>query len=259
MASAGRVSWRGLAALGAAGLLALTAGCGDVLHQGHAALLGAQFDALEQDPSYGSLFAEMHKDFPTDYAAMREKVMTGLADVYDEAQIKVRARAISTAFMADFKRTHLPYAAKASDAMLAEVAGDQLKMMQGLQAIDPALCGNIAMGRTSATDGMTSDAQKIVANSAALMMRAVRDGMDHPVEREAMGRAEGTELVAIMRRQQVDEGELRLIFGGGLMTAPPAEQCTGSLKLFEAVQQMPLPMRARFMGTALIGAAKINN
>lgn len=237
-----------LAAVAAVSLLGLTAGCGEVMHAGHAALLNAQFDALEKDPDYGSMFAELHTDFPNEWALMRQQVTAGLSDTYGGPQIEAKARELSTAFMLNFRRTHLPAAAKASDATLGAVAADQLAMMQGLQAIDPVACGKISMGTPGATP--PREATRLISRSGALVLRAVKEGETRPVQREAFSAADGASLARILQAQGTTPRQMELIRSGAA-TATPAEQCDMGIVVFRAAGQLPAPARARFMALTL--------
>lgn len=243
-----RETMKMLAAVAAVGLLGLSAGCGEVMHAGHAALLNAQFDALEKDPDYGPMFAELHTDFPNEWALMRQQVTAGVADLYDGPQIEAKARALSTAFMLDFRRTHLPAAAKASDATLGAIASDQLAMMQGLKAIDPVVCGQISMGNSSGTP--PREATRLVSRSGTLILRAVKEGETRPVQRETFSAKDGASLAKILQAQGVTPRQSQLLQYGAA-SASPAEQCDMGIVVFRAASQLPAPARARFMALTL--------
>ncbi|MDB5431296.1 MAG: hypothetical protein JWP35_2412 [Caulobacter sp.] len=144
-----RATMKLLAAVAAVGLLGVTAGCGEVLHAGRVAKLNMEFENLQHDPNFGTIFAELKKDFPQDYEALRTKVITALADLNTEAEMEARARIVALTFVSEFRCTHLGKAAQSSGATLAALASNQLQMLEALRTINPEYCGRLAMGGTA--------------------------------------------------------------------------------------------------------------
>ncbi|MDB5431297.1 MAG: hypothetical protein JWP35_2413 [Caulobacter sp.] len=88
------------------------------------------------------------------------------------------------------------------------------------------------------------------------MLKASREGIDHPVVRAQPNQSELRSIVTIMRKQGVSAARIQTPFStNGMAMTSRTEQCEGGIALFRAVGAMELAARSRFMGFILTAAA----
>jgi hypothetical protein len=142
----------------------------------------------------------------------------------------------------------------APDATLVEFVRTRLVTLKALQAKDPQACGiYYASGLADPGDKAVSSA---MTDNMLVMLKAIREGTDHPSARGARSPADRAALVGELARAGVDARTQRMISRPDfLLAASPADQCRAGIAFYTALSHLPADVQARTIATVIMVGA----
>ncbi len=211
-----------------------------------------RFDAGVLAPtSEGEAFRQFKKDFPEDFAQLRAQMSGPDAANLTDEQLGQRAGLALRAFVA----RNAVHTAAAPDAELVALGQRNRDFIKALQRSNPALCAKFGMRGLDPGDTLDAQANEAASKVFLVQLRATSAGKARPTPHADISNADGARLAAAIKANGVDDRLLNII-AGGMNTASPADQCAGSVAMYEAVAGLPAPESARWTSFILKQAAQ---
>ncbi len=230
-----------LAAGGVFGLIGLAVGAvfGVTAFQRNRAAV--QEAAIQGMSKRSILLGAIKETFPEDYVSIEKLVrqMESSGQNSDTARETVDGRIIALV------RSKTHYVATASNEAMAGLARPQLAYVEFLRETDIGMCSRYSMTGLNADDLKRirlSSGMKLDQEVTAAMLRAARDGFEHP-KRRISSTISAPTARAIVERMQRDRVRPSLVARitsiTGLNGASPTDQCEGGLAITRAIASLP--------------------
>lgn len=208
-----------------------------------------QLDAVAANDPY---MAALKRWFPADYARLRQALLDDLksARTLDEVQTRAMHRARE---QADRTAGHVA-AAPAAD--LAAVVQAERAVVRRLQTEDERLCAQFGMTGLPPGTRTSAETARLISRAAEARVKAARDGLDAPAAHDPPSEADLAALRASMVRAGASEALADLVLSPAVRSAPPGEQCAGSVAFYDALADLPEATAARWMSAITAQAAR---
>ena len=165
------------AALFLAGLTIVSlAGC-DAFNKGfRKGFFKGKMDASATRGMAGGAFAEMRKNFPADYEAMKDR----LADKYAAGASDADETQEALVELKSFIAGHAGDVAKAPQDALLPINAQRTRIFDALRAESIQACADVSQGNMASADKLSQATQDVLAHIVALDIDAAKAGQDHP-------------------------------------------------------------------------------
>lgn len=154
--------------------------------------------------------------------------------------------------LADFLARSSPRIANAPDASLAAILQKRLDLLKLLKASDVQACAR------AATSGDVDPAASpkgfvMVGDTTVATLHALRDAIDHPVERGPRTPEDRAALTrAVAASGAAPDVQALALRTSSLRTALPSQQCDAVILLYQAMLSLPPDVRSRSFLASLI-------
>jgi len=184
----------------------------------------------------------IHDLFPTDWDVFARQALT-----LRQRGGHVRANELIGDFLAEFVNARAAYLETAPIESLRAIARARAKVMAALKARRVQSCASYALYDAITLDyaEMAPQEHQDVAEVWALQLRAIRQGMDTPTTRRAIGDADSERFAKLFLAKGGTADQWAAIFRGRTAALSPQDQCDGWATFLNTVADAPEPTASR--------------
>lgn len=213
-----------------------------------------QFDSsVAADPTASAVMAQLQRDFPDDYRALRTEVVGQLRGGSNNGPwVAVAVGRRMGAVMAENRK----YLAHTPDTELRAVLDAQLAATEAMKTVSVAACAGFATGGSATVQTVSADVQSALSNTFVTLLHGAAVGKAHAADapRAALGQPEIAQFTAAMRQAGARDAVIDAALTSGLGSMAPADQCDGGIATLRAMQAMPGDSGLRLFASVLSGS-----
>lgn len=188
------------------------------------------------------VFISLKNNFPTEFQQIEK-------EAHNPAE--------ASAAVGDFIKKHIQNAAVSSDGGLQHLAKQIASTLRAFEKTDISLCASIGLyGTIPSIHSTSEDAQTEVEFLNAATITAIKKGIDKPIKRDALSEEDVSQWLHGLMSVGLTKAQIEEIFSGSLNKLPTEQQCTMSIKMYEALSNIPPQASAKIMSNILLSNQK---
>jgi hypothetical protein len=206
--------------------------------------IASELDDLAQSDLVLSAFST---SFPDEWATMRTELVADIADTsIGAAELQMRA----TQLMRQFVASRALQSASAPSADLNRLVTTERDFIVALSEVDEALCARFGLSGLDGSESLSDNLYRLLSEVAVAKFNSIQSGQIRPEQHGEVTAGDVERLVAGMRTAGADDDTIALMLGDPA-TGSVAQQCSGSVALYRALEAMPNEQAARIYAAIL--------
>jgi hypothetical protein len=212
-----------------------------------------QFDSsVAADSTASAVLAQLQRDFPSDYSALRTEVIGQLRGGANNGPWVAEAvgRRMGAVMAANRQ-----YLAHTPDTELRAALDAQLAATEAMKTVGVTACANFATGSSASVQTVSTTVQTALTNTYVTLLHGAAVGKQHANDapRAPLGQPEIAQFGAAMRQAGARDAVVEAALTTGLGGMLTGDQCDGGIATLRAMQAMPGDSGLRLFASVISG------